>query len=145
MAIALMAWLMAPAPIAWTSTFFWVRTTPAIAPASAMQSLLRVLHAAGLAEHDHLDAAAVAPLTVEALGDLPGHDLRLVIADLVWFDENPQLLAGEHREAALDAIELVGDRLDAFEALDRRCKRFPARTGTRRADRVGGHEDRRGR
>ena len=37
-----------------------------------MQSLLRVLHAAGLAEHDHLDAAAVAPLTVEALGDLPG-------------------------------------------------------------------------
>src|ERR1700687_2605151 len=35
MAIALTAWLMAPAPIAWTSTRVWLRTTPAIAPATA--------------------------------------------------------------------------------------------------------------
>src|SRR2546421_8668709 len=35
MAIALIAWLMAPAPIAWTSTFCWLRTTPAMAPATA--------------------------------------------------------------------------------------------------------------
>src|SRR5260370_20390814 len=34
-AIALTAWLMAPAPIAWTSTRLWLRTTPAIAPATA--------------------------------------------------------------------------------------------------------------
>src|SRR6202171_2397559 len=34
-AIALTAWLMAPAPIAWTSTRVWLRTTPAIAPATA--------------------------------------------------------------------------------------------------------------
>src|SRR3979411_3295831 len=35
MAIALTAWLIAPAPIAWTSTRVWLRTTPAIAPATA--------------------------------------------------------------------------------------------------------------
>src|SRR5207237_2103151 len=35
MAIALTAWLMAPAPIACTSTRLWLRTTPAIAPATA--------------------------------------------------------------------------------------------------------------
>src|SRR6267378_5346093 len=35
MAIALTAWLMAPAPMAWTSTRCWVRTTPAMAPATA--------------------------------------------------------------------------------------------------------------
>src|SRR5437879_4934344 len=35
MAIALTAWLMAPAPMAWTSTRLWVRTTPAMAPATA--------------------------------------------------------------------------------------------------------------
>src|ERR1700686_3491309 len=35
MAIAFIAWLMAPAPIAWTSTFDWLRTTPAMAPATA--------------------------------------------------------------------------------------------------------------
>src|SRR2546428_14141754 len=35
MAIAFTAWLMAPAPIAWTSTRLWLRTTPAIAPATA--------------------------------------------------------------------------------------------------------------
>src|SRR5207302_5113149 len=34
-AIALTAWLMAPAPMAWTSTRLWVRTTPAMAPATA--------------------------------------------------------------------------------------------------------------
>src|ERR1700736_2396881 len=34
-AIALTAWLMAPAPIACTSTRVWLRTTPAIAPATA--------------------------------------------------------------------------------------------------------------
>src|SRR6202171_6615999 len=34
-ATALPAWLMAPAPIAWTSTRVWLRTTPAIAPATA--------------------------------------------------------------------------------------------------------------
>src|SRR5438445_2128675 len=35
MAMALMAWLMAPAPMACTSTRCWVRTTPAMAPATA--------------------------------------------------------------------------------------------------------------
>src|SRR5947207_4211186 len=35
MAIAFTAWLMAPAPIACTSTRLWLRTTPAIAPATA--------------------------------------------------------------------------------------------------------------
>src|SRR5258706_10722705 len=35
MAIALTAWLMAPAPIAWTSTRPLLRITPAIAPATA--------------------------------------------------------------------------------------------------------------
>src|SRR3979411_1166028 len=35
MAIALTAWLIAPAPIACTSTRVWLRTTPAIAPATA--------------------------------------------------------------------------------------------------------------
>src|SRR2546430_5435000 len=35
MAIALTAWLMAPAPIAWTSTRPLLRMTPAIAPATA--------------------------------------------------------------------------------------------------------------
>src|SRR5438132_4594242 len=34
-AIALTAWLMAPAPMACTSTRLWVRTTPAMAPATA--------------------------------------------------------------------------------------------------------------
>src|SRR2546425_11603850 len=33
--MALPAWLMAPAPMAWTSTRCWVRTTPAMAPATA--------------------------------------------------------------------------------------------------------------
>src|ERR1700737_497567 len=33
--IALTAWLMAPAPIACTSPRVWLRTTPAIAPATA--------------------------------------------------------------------------------------------------------------
>src|SRR5258707_9744840 len=35
MAMALTAWLIAPAPMAWTSTFCWVRMTPAMAPATA--------------------------------------------------------------------------------------------------------------
>src|ERR1700694_5295920 len=35
MAIALTAWLMAPAPIAWTSTRPLLRITPAMAPATA--------------------------------------------------------------------------------------------------------------
>src|SRR5205807_557692 len=35
MAIALIAWLIAPAPMAWTSTFDELRITPAIAPATA--------------------------------------------------------------------------------------------------------------
>src|SRR5438105_12809174 len=35
MAIALTAWLMAPAPIAWTSTRPLLRMTPAMAPATA--------------------------------------------------------------------------------------------------------------
>src|SRR5213593_3994605 len=35
MAIALTAWLIAPAPIAWTSTRPLLRITPAIAPATA--------------------------------------------------------------------------------------------------------------
>src|ERR1700682_4314365 len=35
MAIALTAWLMAPAPMAWTSTRPLLRITPAIAPATA--------------------------------------------------------------------------------------------------------------
>src|SRR5665213_146717 len=35
MAIALTAWLIAPAPMACTSTRCWVRTTPAMAPATA--------------------------------------------------------------------------------------------------------------
>src|ERR1700741_3998726 len=35
MAIAFTAWLMAPAPIAWTSTRPLLRITPAIAPATA--------------------------------------------------------------------------------------------------------------
>src|SRR5215471_5265734 len=35
MAMALTAWLIAPAPIAWTSTRPFVRITPAIAPATA--------------------------------------------------------------------------------------------------------------
>src|SRR3984893_16645724 len=35
MASAFIAWLMAPAPIVWTSTFDWLRTTPAMAPATA--------------------------------------------------------------------------------------------------------------
>jgi hypothetical protein len=35
MAMALMAWLIAPAPMACTSTRCWLRITPAIAPATA--------------------------------------------------------------------------------------------------------------
>src|SRR5260370_26183599 len=35
MAIALTAWLMAPAPMAWTSTLPLLRITPAMAPATA--------------------------------------------------------------------------------------------------------------
>src|SRR6202049_4553753 len=110
-----------------------------------MQSLLRVLHAAGFAKDAPLDPAAVAALAVEAFGDLAGHDLGFVIADLVRFDENSKLLPGEHGEAALDAAELIGDRLDAFEPLDRRGERLPARPGSCRADGVGGHQDGRGR
>src|ERR1700694_1433811 len=191
MAIALIAWLIAPAPIAWTSTRFWVRTTPAIAPptatgllvaetlrisnggitpaelceggewdvdiigrdcdlphctasAGAMQSLLCVLDAAGLAEHDHLDPPAVAPLSVQALGDLAGHDLGLVIADLVRLDEDTQFLPGKHRKAPFDAVELIGDRLDTLEPLDGRSQRLATCTRPRRADRVRGHHDGRG-
>src|SRR5207302_7160063 len=35
MAMALTAWLIAPAPMAWTSTLPWLRITPAMAPATA--------------------------------------------------------------------------------------------------------------
>src|SRR5437899_2448936 len=64
MAIALTAWLMAPAPIAWTSTRLWLRTTPAMAPATATgfevaetfrisiaARAVRGTPAAGLADH----------------------------------------------------------------------------------------------
>src|SRR5450631_1744827 len=106
-----------------------------------MQSLLRVLNAARFAEDDHFDAAAVAPLAVQALGDLASHDLRLVVTDLVRLDENAELLAGEHREAALDAAELVGDRLDALEPLDCVGERLPAGTRSGCADGICGHEN----
>ena len=36
MATALMAWLRAPAPTTWTSTAPWLRTTPAMAPATEL-------------------------------------------------------------------------------------------------------------
>src|SRR5258708_33087940 len=35
MAIAFTAWLIAPAPMAWTQTLCWLRMTPAMAPATA--------------------------------------------------------------------------------------------------------------
>src|ERR1041385_4920321 len=116
MAIALIAWLMAPAPMACTSTFWELRITPAIAPATAT----------GFEVAETLRISTRVPRTLrERLADVPGWERpgrrRVVRADSLKREHESQLRSfrvldraglAEHGDLDLTGVGQLG--LDAL-------------------------------
>src|SRR5438552_11733185 len=105
--------------------------------------LLCVFRGAGLTNYRDPDLAGVAQLTLDALGDVAGHELRGRVVDLVWTDQDPDLPAGLDRIRLLDALEGVGDLLQLLQALDVGVERLPARAGSGGGDGVRGDQEQR--
>ena len=87
-------------------------------PAALLQFLFRVLDDLGLPQDVDLDLTGVLHFLLDLLGQVPGQDDHLVLADLLGPHHDPHLAAG------LDGIGLIhagigaGDGLQLLQTLD---------------------------
>src|SRR5437867_9373085 len=88
-------------------------TRPIASPGLLPREFLRP----DLADDADLDLAGILELLLDLLGDVPGHDLRREIVDLLGLHHHPNLAAGLHRVGLRDARVGLADLLEAFQPL----------------------------
>src|SRR5690606_33310029 len=98
------------------------------------------IHGPRLPYHDHLDLTRVLQLLLETPSDLLAHVHHPLVVDPLRVDHDPDLPARLDREAALDALEALGDLFDLLQPLDVRLEHLTPRAGARSADRICGRD-----
>src|SRR5947209_5867197 len=105
--------------------------------------LLRVLHGTRLPDDRHFDLAGIRELFLDLADDIAREAGCGEIVDLLGSDEDADFAAGLDGEAALDAGEALGDRLQVLEPPHVRVHRLAARARPTGRDGVGDLDDRR--
>ena len=100
--------------------------------------LFGVIHHFGLPDHVHLDLTGVLQFFLDLLGDIPGQQHHLVLADLVGSHHDADLSARLDGEGLLHTGEGGGDFLQLLQTLDIVLQVLAPGAGAGGGDSVGG-------
>ena len=101
------------------------------------KKLFCVINSTVFTDYVNLDLPGIFEFLFDLLGDIPGQEHHLVLADLVGLDHHAHLAAGLNGIGLVDAGIAAGDLLKLLEALDVVLQILAAGAGTGSGNRVG--------